>query len=290
MTHEHGEGDPWVPATPATGEPWGPASQGVPLPPEEPPPGAADATTYIPPVPGAMDATTYIPPVPGHGSGGGARSGDTQFLPPVPAAAGPDPVPGEFENLFRQEAEPPRNPRARAARAEREERRRRTSQYAVMGAVIVGCAVLGLGLSAAIYGGGEDDKPAESPVAADSAATPARTPDPAPSAEESAKESPKASEAPDDEENGPGRPQAEALDLLLADSSSSRDAVVRSVANIRTCSNLDQAAADLRAAADQRRTLVARLQGLAVDQLPRNAQLTAALVKAWNASAAADDL
>ncbi|MFD7441758.1 hypothetical protein ACFV9O_10620, partial [Streptomyces sp. NPDC059909] len=83
--------------------------------------------------------------------------------------------------------------------------------------------------------------------------------------------------------------QAEALDKLLADSNDSRAAVIRSVDAIKKCQNLDQAATDLRGAAEQRRGLVTRLQGLSVDKLPDNAALTEALTEAWNASAKADD-
>ncbi|MGW7364537.1 hypothetical protein ACWGI8_14190, partial [Streptomyces sp. NPDC054841] len=41
--------------------------------------------------------------------------------------------------------------------------------------------------------------------------------------------------------------------------------------------------------AEQRRGLVTRLDGLTVDKLPDNEALTAALKKAWEASASADD-
>lgn len=294
--HPPREGDPWIPDTPATGQPWGPPPPGahMPLPPEQPPPpGAMDATTFIPPVRGDADATTVIPPVQG-----GADA--TAVLPPVPADDPPTanlgavprtPVPGEFDNLFRRAERP--------ERAEEREARRKTSQYAVMGAVIVGCAVLGLGLSAAIWGGDDSDDKPSSPVAADSASgAPERSKEPgtSPSPKESPSPSPSASEDPDEDDdedaakkNHPAYPQAEALDRLLADSNSSRAAVVRSVANIRKCANLDQAASDLRSAAEQRRTMVARLQSLPVDKLPRNGELTSSLIRAWNSSAAADD-
>ncbi|MEU3599776.1 hypothetical protein ABZ714_13770 [Streptomyces sp. NPDC006798] len=297
------EGDPWIPDTPATGQPWGPPPPGahIPLPPEQTPPGAMDATTFLPPVPtrghpqGDADATTVLPPVPAPVP---EDPPTTNLGITAPRQAPPGhadtrlmaPVPGEFDNLFRQGERP--------ERAEEREARRKTSQYAVMGAVIVGCAVLGLGLSAAIYGGdGDGDDKPSSPVAADSASgAPERSKEPAASPSPKESPSPSASADPDEDEeddaekkNHPAYPQAEALDRLLADSNSSRAAVVRSVANIRKCTNLDQAASDLRSAAEQRRTMVARLQSLPVDKLPRNGELTASLIRAWNSSAAADD-
>ena len=87
----------------------------------------------------------------------------------------------------------------------------------------------------------------------------------------------------------PAKPQAEALDKLLADSNNSRSAVIGAVENIKSCTNLDQAVTDLQGAAQQRRELVTRLQELSVDKLPDHAQLTASLTKAWQASASADD-
>ncbi|MFC9288879.1 hypothetical protein ACFT0E_19840, partial [Streptomyces sp. NPDC057052] len=83
--------------------------------------------------------------------------------------------------------------------------------------------------------------------------------------------------------------QAIALDKLLADSGSSRATVIGAVADVKRCDNLAQAASDLRDAAKQRTGLVTALSGLAVDKLPDHARLTAALTKAWQASASADD-
>jgi hypothetical protein len=64
--------------------------------------------------------------------------------------------------------------------------------------------------------------------------------------------------------------------------------VIKAVADVKKCDNLEQAASDLRAAAKQRNELVTRLGALAVDRLPGHAELTAALTKAWQASASAD--
>ncbi|MEW1545969.1 hypothetical protein [Streptomyces tsukubensis] len=327
MTHSgrgHGQGqggrpgDSWIPDTPAPGQPWGDPWGPAPVPQEDatmnlapvPPDGADDATRFIPPVPpeGADDATRFIPPVPPEGADDATRfippvpsdgaDDATRYIPPVPQEPGHDatrllpPVPppeaDAFESLFRQDADRPEGPRARAAREEREAERQKASQLAVMGAVVVACAVLGLGLSAAIYGGddtGKDDAPP-------SAATAPGTSAPARSAAAPPPPKPGPSVSAEDEEDrpdGPARTQAEALDGLLADSNNSRDAVVRSVANIRQCQELGRAATDLRGAAEQRRTLVARLQSLGVDRLPRGGELSAALIRAWQSSAAADD-
>ncbi|MFF3552602.1 hypothetical protein ACFYXL_04180 [Streptomyces tsukubensis] len=280
-------GDSWIPDTPAPGQPWGDPWGPAPVPQEDatmnlapvPPDGADDATRFIPPVPpeGADDATRYIPPVPrerGHD--------ETRILPPVPP-----PEADAFESLFRQEGDRPESPRARAVREEREAERQKASQLAVMGAVVVACAVLGLGLSAAIYGGddtGKDDAPPSVAAGTPGTSAPARSA----AAPPPPKPSPSASEE-EDRPDGPARTQAEALDRLLADSNNSRDAVVRSVANIRQCQELGRAATDLRGAAEQRRILVARLQSLGVDRLPRGGELSAALIRAWQSSAAADD-
>ncbi|KIF05477.1 hypothetical protein PL81_12975, partial [Streptomyces sp. RSD-27] len=63
----------------------------------------------------------------------------------------------------------------------------------------------------------------------------------------------------------------------------------KAVDDIKDCKNLGQAAQDLRDAARQREELVTRLQDLKTDLLPNHARLTAALAKAWKASAAADN-
>ncbi|MFJ8230710.1 hypothetical protein ACIQ9E_12240 [Streptomyces sp. NPDC094448] len=325
----HGEGQgggrpggSWIPDTPAPGQPWGDPWGPAPVPQEDatmnlapvPPDGADDATRFIPPVPseGADDATRFIPPVPPEGADDATRfippvppegaDDATRFIPPVPRERDhdetrllppvppPEAAPDPFESLFRQDGDRPESPRAARAREKREAERQKASQLAVMGAVVVACAVLGLGLSAAIYGGddtGTDDAP-PSVAAAPGTSAPTRSaaalppPPPKPSASASAEDE-------EDRPDGPARTQAEALDRLLADSNNSRDAVVRSVANIRRCQELGRAATDLRGAAEQRRTLVARLQSLGVDRLPRGGELSAALIRAWQSSAAADD-
>ncbi|MHC5906997.1 hypothetical protein ACVNF4_24315, partial [Streptomyces sp. S6] len=88
---------------------------------------------------------------------------------------------------------------------------------------------------------------------------------------------------------GGAEAQAQALDKLLADSGSSRAAVIQAVADVKSCDNLGKAASDLRDAAGQRNGLVTKLSALTVDELPDHEALTAALTKAWKASAAADE-
>lgn len=266
---------------------------------------------------GDADATQYIPPVPG-GAPYGIR----------PGAPGDRQPPAEFDNLFRSEepagatqqmphfdagqqqppyqqqppspyqqqghqprqqpqggALPPQapgghqsGPQGFQGRAEQDgpvpqrggdAPRRRSAHVPLIAAVVVGCAVIGLGAGALMSGGddsGEDDK---QPVAAQNSPVADPTTEAAP---------------PD-----PAKPQAEALDKLLADSNNSRAAVISAVEKIKSCKDLDQADTDLKGAAQQRRDLVTRLEGLTVDELPQNAELTASLNRAWKASAAADD-
>ncbi|MFD7610391.1 hypothetical protein [Streptomyces sp. NPDC059828] len=291
-----------------------------------PVPGGADAaaTQYIPPVQATPSVPRTAGPLPPEApvestqflglrppAAGGGDAEATQYLPPVPqqqtppqaagapygvrpgAPADPQP-PAGFENLFRSDSpqqqmprpttEPQRHPLYAAAPQHPypagpsgpagpsdydEPQGRRPSRLPLIAAVVVGCAVVGLGVSAVMFGG--DDKDADSaPVAA--ASTPA-----APT---------KGAAAPADD---PAKAQAEELDKLLADSNNSRASVIRSVESIKGCDNLDQAARDLRAAADQRRSLVTRLKGVEVDKLQNHEQLTKSLTTAWEASASADD-
>ncbi|MEV8568337.1 hypothetical protein AB0436_22640 [Streptomyces sp. NPDC051322] len=243
----------------------------------------ADPTQFLPPVPAAPVAAPYgirpgapedrQPPAEfdslfrtdGGGTGPQA-AGETQQLPRFDPQQpyGNDPY---VQQPYQQQ--PPAQPYAPqpvTRAAEGDERRR--SRTPLIAAVVVGCAVLGLGAGALLSGGGsggsKDDK---EPVAATSA---------------EASKSPQAAA-------DPARPQAVSLDKLLGDSNNSRSAVIAAVGNIRSCQNLPKAAADLRGAAKQRRGLVTRLGALAVDKLPNNAQLSASLTKGWNASATADE-
>ncbi|WP_045556082.1 hypothetical protein [Streptomyces sp. FxanaA7] len=144
---------------------------------------------------------------------------------------------------------------------------RTRSRVPLIALVGVGIAVLGIGAGALMAGSGDESAPSgDKPVAATGAP------------EESASAS-----------VDPAREQAVALDKLLADSGDSRNSVIKAVADIKSCSNLGQAATDLRDAAKQRNDLVTRLGGLSVDQLPDHEALTTSLTKAWKASAAADN-
>ncbi|MEZ7002722.1 hypothetical protein [Streptomyces sp. AD55] len=259
------------------------------LPPEQPPGADADATQYIPPVPSGpaphggsdAEATQYIPPVPG-----GPAYGDEGRQPPA-----------EFDNLFRgadggssstqqmpvmdvPHAMPPAGgPGRPPARGGGGRRRgggrggggRTGSRVPLFAAVGVGLAVVGVGAGALMAGGGDDRADGQTVSAT------------APVSGEP--ESPAPSEPPAD----PAREQAEALDKLLADSGSSRATVIQAVADVKSCNNLEQAAEDLREAATQRAGLVTSLSELSVDRLPRHAELTDALTKAWHASEAADN-
>ncbi|MEV5882702.1 hypothetical protein AB0L74_08290 [Streptomyces sp. NPDC052020] len=144
------------------------------------------------------------------------------------------------------------------------------SRVPLLAAVGVGLAVVGVGAGALLAGGGgEEEKDTGGQTV--SATAPA---------------TPEASASPTVD---PVRQQAVELDKLLADSGSSRAAVIEAVADVRSCDNLPQAARSLREAAGQRTGLVTRLQRLAVDRLPDHAALTAELTKAWQASASADN-
>ncbi|WP_328377489.1 hypothetical protein OHB13_15385 [Streptomyces sp. NBC_00440] len=145
---------------------------------------------------------------------------------------------------------------------------RRKSRTPVIAAVVVGCAVIGLGAGALLSGGGSDKKDDQQPAGATSTA---------------------GSTAPEAAKADPAQPQAVALDKLLADSNNSRSAVIAAVGSIRSCQNLPKAASDLRGAAKQRHDLVTKLGTLSVDKLPDHAKLTSALTTAWNASATADE-
>lgn len=176
-----------------------------------------------------------------------------QAAPPYRGAQQPP-----FQPQQPQHSEPPQG---------RAGQRKKPSHVPLIAAVVVGCAIIGLGAGALMSGDdkGKDDK---QPVAA--ASSPAAKPSTQAAAD-------------------PAKPQAEALDKLLADSNNSRSAVIGAVEKTKSCTDLDQAVTDLQGAAQQRRELVTRLQGLSVDKLPDHAQLTEALTKAWQASASADD-
>ncbi|MFJ7626653.1 hypothetical protein ACIQZN_09205 [Streptomyces sp. NPDC097595] len=282
--------------------PGGPVPGG--LPPENP----AESTQFLgraaqaPQGGGDAEATQYIPPVPGGAPYGirpgtpgerqppaefdnlfrsDAPEGATQQMPRFdpaqqqppyqqrpqqPYQAGPPPQQGF------QQPPPYSGPQDGPGFDEGDGgRRKKSGAVPLIAAVVVGCAVIGLG-AGALMSGGDDDKDNKQPVA--SASSPAAG---GPSKE---KEQPAAD---------PAKPQAEELDKLLADSNNSRAAVIGAVEKTKTCTDLDKAVADLKGAAKQRRDLVTRLQALSVDKLPDHERLTSELTKAWQASASADD-
>ncbi|MER5551025.1 hypothetical protein ABT001_04945 [Streptomyces sp. NPDC002793] len=280
---------------------------GGPLPGGLPPENPAESTRYLgqsaaPAQPSDSDATQYIPPVPG-GAPYGIR----------PGAPGDRQPPAEFDSLFRsegpagatqqmphfdgQQQRPQQSHQPRQAqqphqaaqqppqgvppyggqgpqgahggqKPDHEEPRRRSAAVPLIAAVVIGCAVVGLGAGALMSGGDDKSSDDKQPVAAQS--------------------SPAGDTAGQTAED-PAKPQAEALDKLLADSNDSRAAVISAVEKIKDCRALDEAATDLTGAAAQRRGLVTQLETLSVDQLPANAELKASLTKAWQASAEADD-
>ncbi|MFI7354619.1 hypothetical protein ACIBTP_11800 [Streptomyces avidinii] len=261
------------------------------------------ATQYIPPVPAAPAheeaATQYIPPVP---AAPAHEEAATQFIPPVPAVEGFDGLfrgddsagqtqhlPPVQEPVLRQQPRRPQQPRPPQPQQPQYQQQfqppPQQQQYAppppppeparrvspaIIGAVVIGLAVVGLGVGSLLADGKpQNNDPgavAGTPTASGGSAAPG-------------------GEAPVD----PARPQAVQLDKLLADSNDSRAAVIKAVEDIKGCSNLDQAAADLRDAARQREELVTRLQELKLDRLPDHAKLSASLTKAWQSSADADN-
>ncbi|MFF2429631.1 hypothetical protein [Streptomyces mirabilis] len=293
---------PPVPATPAEGAtqyipPVGPGA----LPPEVPsgplPPAAhpdAEATQYIAPVPAEPGAAPY-----------GIRPGGPEDRQPpaefdnlfrsAPGAQGASEGPASTQQLPRFEAPAPHAPhtphapyaaqapgmpgapggRAATRRGAADEDGggdrggRSRSRVPLIAGVGIGIVVLGIGAGAMLSGGGGSDGGKNG----------------------SSKNVSATAQATDGSSSGadPAKAQAVALDKLLADSNNSRDSVINAVENVKACNNLDQAASDLRDAAKQRSELVTRLGGLSVDKLPNNAQLTAALNSAWQASASADN-
>ncbi|MFD7258125.1 hypothetical protein [Streptomyces sp. NPDC059874] len=249
------------------------------------------ATQYIAPVPAAPAhdeaATQYIAPVPAapvsaadgfDGLFRGEEAGHTQQLPPIqepvlrrppqrpypPHAQGP--VPPHMQQQYQQQYQP--QPQPQYAPPPPPEAGRKVSP-GIIAAVVIGLVVVGLGVGSLLGGGKPQNNDPGAVAPASTAAGGSAAP----------------GEAPVDA----GRPQAVQLDKLLADSNDSRASVIKAVEDIKGCKNLDQAASDLRDAARQREELITRLQELKVDQLPDHARLTAALTKAWQSSADADN-
>ncbi|MGJ5755076.1 hypothetical protein FB563_3290 [Streptomyces puniciscabiei] len=320
---------PPVGAYPAAAAPLPPADEGATqyIPPVQAAAAAEGATQYLPPVqaaaPADEGATQYIPPVapgalPPEAGGEETRylgrvpqqqqpvpaSSDaeaTQYIPPYAAQAqdAQRQPPAEFDSLFRggpaggdgpagatqqmPRVHHPENPGPASYGAGQpsyggqqpgydpahdDDRPRGRSRVPLIAAIGVGIVVIGVGAGALLSGGGKDQGNDGRTVAAASPAPGQGSGSPA---------------------GDPARQQAVALDKLLADSGSSRASVIKAVADVKSCDNLDGAATDLRNAAGQRNQLVTRLGQLSVDKLPGNGDLTAALTKAWQASAAADN-
>ncbi|MGW1836784.1 hypothetical protein [Streptomyces sp. NPDC002067] len=255
-----------------------------------------------PAAPGDSEATQYLPPV---GAGGPAPQPGGAPLGAQPGGAAERPTPAEFEGLFRaapgaaasppapdataqlprfdDQAPPPYGPGGdrhgfppgggheapHPGYDDAPAGRRRLSPVVVVGIVVVALAGAGIGLGWALSGGDDDAKKKEPSTGAARSATKDAAP-PSPTAD-------------------PAEEQAKKLDALLADSNSSRSAVINAVRDIRGCDNLPGAAKDLKGAANQRNQMVSRLQGLPLDKVPRHAELTAALTTAWKSSAAADN-
>lgn len=210
--------------------------------------------------------------------GAGQVPDETQQLPQFDPAAGPaaGPVRGRGVPPGRGRqggtpppyGQPPRGPQEPSGPQGRAAARRKSSPIPLIAAVVVGCAVLGLG--AGWLMSGDDGKKQDGNQTVSSESSPS---------------GPGQDEQPAD----PAEPQAQELDKLLAESNDSRAAVISAVESIKTCENLDKAVGDLQGAADQRRDLVTRLKGLTLDKLPQHGQLSSSLTKAWQASASADD-
>ncbi|WP_330175203.1 hypothetical protein OG875_17770 [Streptomyces sp. NBC_01498] len=208
------------------------------------------------------------------GQGGAQLPGETQQLPQIdPGAAPGGPVRGRGRGSAQGGGQPPYT-RARGAQEPsgpgggRAAGRRKSSPLPLIAAVVVGCAVLGLGAGWLMSGDDSEKENTNQTVSSD--ASPSAPGD-------------------DGAADDPAKPQAEELDKLLAESNDSRAAVISAVESIKTCQNLDKAVSDLQGAAQQRRDLVTRLEGLTIDQLPRHGQLSSSLTTAWQASASADD-
>ncbi|MFI8180721.1 hypothetical protein ACIF70_09390 [Actinacidiphila glaucinigra] len=277
--------------------------------PQQPPapqfqPGSvADATQVFPPYPtpeaaygmhpGAADATQHLPrfedaqaPQQAPGYGYPHEPQGHQGHDGMPPAQQPH---DDFGHLYRQDGPPPLQQPGYAAAPDYAQpaygqqghapqpsygydepapTRRKLTPAALIGIVVGGCAVAGLLAGALMSGGDDDPAAAQSPAPSSSASAPASS---GGGGQEAAEK------------------QAKGLEALLKTSGSNRTSVINAVESIKGCRNLDGAAADLRAAAQQRNDLMTQLKSLPVDKLPDHQALTDALNKAWTASAAADN-
>ncbi|MGC0339914.1 hypothetical protein [Streptomyces sp. SLBN-8D4] len=247
----------------------------------------AEATQFIAPVPGQAPGAPYggerQPPSDFDNlfrSGpGGEGAASTQQMPrfaqpeAVPPAYGAQQPPYGTQPPYGAQqpaygAQPPYGPPGAELYDDGDRGGRKRSRVPVIAAVGIGIVVLGVGAGALLAGGGGGDGGDKNQTV--SATAPATGGSSSPAAD-------------------PAKAQAGELDKLLADSGNSRSSVISAVANVKSCKNLGQAAQDLRDAAAQRTGLVTRLKTLSVDRLAGHAELTAALTRAWQASASADN-
>ncbi|WP_432141432.1 hypothetical protein [Streptomyces sp. bgisy084] len=273
--------------------------QGRPMPQSQPMPGAqgagdAEATQLIAPV-----GAGTPPPPPGapygvHPGAPGDRATPAEFDglfrdgPGAPGQNGPAAAPDSTAQLPRFE-DPGRPPYGQQGQGYGQQfppgggydqrptlddggdsGRRRLAPAAIVGIIIVALAGAGLGLGWALSGGGSEETAKKQGSGADTTKEAKESEQPKPTTD-------------------PAEAQAKGLDALLGDSNNSRSSVINAVNGIKSCNNLGGAAKDLRAAAGQRNSLVKRLQQLPVDKIPNHDQLTAALTKAWQSSASADN-
>ncbi|MEZ0093930.1 hypothetical protein [Streptacidiphilus sp. EB129] len=195
------------------------------------------------------------PGQPAYGQAQQGQYGQTQFQQPQPQGYGYPPGGG-----YQPEPEYDYPEQGRS---------RRFSPRAIALAVVGGCVVLGIGMAAALSGGGS-----AAPAAAHSTG--------------SAGAQSSASAANPSASSGGASSEAQALSSLLATASNSRGAVIGAVSDIEHCQNLDQAQQNLTAAATTRQQLITELGGLQTDQVSSGAELVSALQAGWTASAAAD--
>ncbi|MFJ9415690.1 hypothetical protein ACIRPT_16165 [Streptomyces sp. NPDC101227] len=244
-----------------------PVGAGVPSPPPGAPYGIRPGGPGDRPTPAEFDGLFRDGP----GTPGAAGAPDATAQLPRFDAPGPSPYGGQGQGGYGQQGygqqgyEQPYD-----YDADQGGRRRGLPTAAIVGIVVVVLAGAGLGVGWMLSGAGDDDSAKKKDSGHSAAKTAKEKESPTPSAD-------------------PAEAQAKGLDALLGDSGNSRSSVVNAVQSIKSCDKLGAAAKDLRDAAGQRNGLVTRLKALPVDKIPNNAQLTAALTKAWRASAAADN-
>ncbi|RAG82132.1 hypothetical protein DN069_29040 [Streptacidiphilus pinicola] len=221
-----------------------------------------------------------------------AQGASTQYLPPMPAAPQAQPYGGQpgytaptqpYQAFPQQQAQPDYGRPAYDQGGydqgydqggyeqyddyDEDPHRNRPSMRTLAIAVVVGCAVLGIGLGA-LLGSGNSSASA--------------------SADKSAGTKHGASAGPGPNDKGAQLAQAQKLSQLLETASSNRSAVINAVADIAACQALPAAQQALTNAAQARGDLVTQLGQLPVSALPSGKQLVADLTTGWQASQQAD--